>query len=151
MNQRTPALLLALFAVGCGPSAEEQAAAASEALREARADSVIEAQALYEPAAFDSIGWAVPDSALARGAVVWRYSCIRCHGVNGAGGGELAVQHQLNMPNLRSADWQLAGDVPAIRHRVFVGHESEMPNWGLHGLTYRDIDAVTRYITEELN
>ncbi len=101
---------------------------------------------MYDAAAFDTIRWPTPDSALVRGQVVWRFSCQKCHGADGAGGGELALQHGLAMPNLRAADWPLAGDLAAIRRTVFVGHESEMPNWGLHGMSSRDIDAVARYI-----
>ncbi len=139
---------IALFTLSaaCGPSAEEQAAQQAEELRLARADSVAQAEAIYDAAAFDTIQWVSPDSALVRGQVVWRFSCQKCHAADGGGGGELALQHELAMPNLRAADWRLAGDIPAIRRSVFVGHESEMPNWGLHGISSRDIDAVAKYI-----
>ncbi len=54
------------------------------------------------------------------------------------------------MPDMLAADWSWAGDVAAIRHRVFVGHETEMPSWGLYGLSYRDVDAVAGHIEEVL-
>jgi len=57
---------------------------------------------------------------------------------------------ELTMPMITAADWEYAGDVPAIRHRIFVGHETEMPSWGLYGLKYRDIDAVAHHIEEVL-
>ncbi len=137
-------------ALACGPSAEEQAAQRAEELRLARADSMAQAEAIYDAAVFDTIRWTSPDSALVRGQVVWRFSCQKCHGVEGRGDGELALEHELAMPDILGADWEYAGDSPAIRHRVFVGHESEMPNWGLHGIAYRDIDAVAKYMDEWL-
>jgi mono/diheme cytochrome c family protein len=54
------------------------------------------------------------------------------------------------MPNLVAAEWEKAGDLPAIRRAIYVGHESEMPSWGLVGLKYRDIDAVAHYIDDLL-
>lgn len=139
---------LLVFAA-CGPSDEEMAAARAEALRAARADSVADAERIYDATNFDSISWAHPDSALARGTVVFRVSCRRCHGADGTGGGELAVQHEIEMPDLTAVDWAYADDIDALHHRIFVGHDSEMPNWGLHGLKYRDIDAVARYLVAE--
>jgi mono/diheme cytochrome c family protein len=112
----------------------------------ARADSVATAEAMYDSAVFDTIQWASQDTLLARGALVWRVSCQKCHGMEGRGDGALAVEHTLDMPDLLVDDWQYAGDVTAIRHRVYVGHESEMPAWGLYGLSYRDVDAVAKHI-----
>lgn len=141
---------LAVIAAACGPSAEEIEEARQAEIRMARADSVVEAEALYDPAAFDTVSWAVADSAISRGQIVFLYSCRRCHGSSGRGDGDLALEHELAMPDLTVDGWQYDGDVEGIRHRIFVGHESEMPNWGLHGLKPRDIDAVTRYILGRL-
>lgn len=142
--------MLVLFGVllssGCGPSEEEQAAQQAEDLRLARADSVATAEAMYDAAVFDTIQWESQEAKLERGALVWRVSCQKCHGMEGRGDGSLAVEHTLAMPDLLAADWQYAGDIMAIRHRVFVGHESEMPAWGLYGLAYRDVDAVANHI-----
>ena len=140
------ACLAAAMLASCGPSAEEQAAARQESMRQARADSMAQAEAIYDAAAYDSISWAHADSALARGATVYRFSCQRCHGFLGHGDGDLATEHELEMPDITVEDWEYDGDLEAIRHRIFVGHESEMPNWGLHGLEYRDIDAVAKHI-----
>jgi mono/diheme cytochrome c family protein len=138
---------LVAVAIGCG--GEEAAPLDDAAARQAaRADSVEMAEAQYDPAAFDTISWATEAELYERGGVVFAYSCAKCHGSDGAGGGELAVQHELEMPSLIVEDWQYAGDIPKIRHRIYVGHESEMPSWGLYGLKYRDIDAVARYIDE---
>lgn len=135
-----------LLASACGPGAEEQAAQQAEELRMARADSVATAEAMYDSSVFDTIQWASRDTLLARGALVWRVSCQKCHGMGGRGDGALAVEHSLNVPDLLAEDWQYDGDIMAIRHRVYVGHESEMPSWGLYGLAYRDVDAVANHI-----
>lgn len=122
-------------------------AAATQA---ARADSVAQAEAEYDPAAFDTIAWASDAETWERGGVVFAYSCVKCHGSDGLGGGELALQHELGVPSLVAEDWAYANDIPAIRHRIYVGHESDMPSWGLYGLKYRDVDAVAHYINEVL-
>ena len=140
------ACLAALAVSSCGPGPEERAAARQEAIRQARADSMAQAEAIYDAAAYDSISWTHADSALARGATVYRFSCQRCHGFLGHGDGDLATEHELEVPDLTVDDWEYDGDLEAVRHRIFVGHESEMPNWGLHGLEYRDIDAVAKHI-----
>jgi len=139
-----------LTACGGGPSAEEQRAAADQARRAARADSVAQAAASYDAAAFDTIQWATDNEMWERGGVVWSFSCQTCHGTDGVGQGETAVAAALDMPNLIAADWAEAGDLPAIRRSIYVGHESEMPSWGLVGLKYRDIDAVAHYINDLL-
>jgi mono/diheme cytochrome c family protein len=133
-----------------GPSAEEQRAAATEARLAARADSVAQAAAAYDAAAFDTIQWANENDMWERGGVVWSFSCQTCHGSDGAGQGETAVSANLSMPNLVADDWAKAGNLPEIRQSIYVGHESEMPSWGLVGLKYRDIDAVAHYIDELL-
>ena len=141
---------VALISACSGPSAEEQRAAATEARLAARADSVAQAAASYDAAAFDTIQWASENDMWERGGVVWSFSCRTCHGSDGAGQGETAVSANLNMPNLLADDWEKAGDLPGIRQSIYVGHESEMPSWGLVGLKYRDIDAVAHYIDDLL-
>jgi mono/diheme cytochrome c family protein len=142
--------IMALTACGGGPSAEEQRAEADAARRAARADSVAKAAAAYEAAAFDSIQWASDNEMWDRGGVVWSFSCQTCHGTDGMGQGETAVAASLDMPDLVAADWDKAGDLAAIRRSIYVGHESQMPSWGLVGLKYRDIDAVAHYIDDLL-
>jgi mono/diheme cytochrome c family protein len=142
-----------LAAGGC-QSAEDRAAAEDAsrqaALRAARADSVLMAEARYDPAVFDTITWESQEARFERGSVVWSFSCAKCHGAGGRGGGEMARQHELSIPSLLAPDWGLAGDQAEIRHKVYVGHESEMPSWGLYGLAYRDVDGVAFYIEEGL-
>ncbi len=108
------------------------------------------AESQFDASVFDTLTWVNPEARLERGGVVWRASCQKCHGRNGDGAGDMAQQSQLTVPSFLAADWPYAGDLAAIRHRVFVGHEGAMPNWGLHGLKYRDIDAVAGYIVETM-
>jgi len=143
-------LAVAVMSACGGPSAEEQRAASIEARLAARADSVAQAAAAYEAAAFDTIQWPSENDMWERGGVVWSFSCQTCHGTDGSGQGETAVAANLGMPNLLSDDWAKAGNLPEIRKSIYVGHESEMPSWGLVGLKYRDIDAVSHYIDDLL-
>jgi mono/diheme cytochrome c family protein len=148
---RCAAAVLLLLAVGCGrQDAEQDAAQSAEARRAARADSVAQAAAAFDPAVFDSIAWASDNERWERGGVVWSFSCQKCHGSDGRGTGEIAVQANLAVPDLLASDWSLAGDIPAIRRAIFVGHETAMPSWGLVGLKYKDIDAVAHYIDDLL-
>lgn len=140
------ALGAALFGAACGGG--ESAADREAATRGAEADSVKMAESLYDPAVFDTIKWESEAARLERGQTVWRFSCQKCHGPDGRGGGEFAQQAHLDVPSFRIPDWAYDDDMPAIRHRIFVGHEGAMPNWGLHGLKYRDIDAAAAYINE---
>ncbi|MGW8283557.1 MAG: c-type cytochrome [Gemmatimonadota bacterium] len=152
MRIRFVGLVLAVtFVSACGgPSAEEQRAAAKEARLAARADSVAQAAAAYDAAAFDTIQWPSDNDMWERGGVVWSFSCQTCHGTDGQGKGETAVSAGLDMPNLVALDWELADNLPEIRRAIYIGHESEMPSWGLVGLKYRDIDAVSHYINDLL-
>ena len=143
-------LAVALVSACGGPSAEEQRAAATEARLAARADSVAQATVAFEASAFDTIQWPSENDMWERGGVVWSFSCQTCHGADGKGLGETAVSANLDMPNLVADDWDKAGDLPEIRRAIYVGHESEMPSWGLVGLKYRDIDAVAHYIDDLL-
>jgi mono/diheme cytochrome c family protein len=148
------AVVIAMLMGGCGGEQEvpepQQASAedAEEALRAARADSVAMAQTQYNPAVFDTIAWSGGEDRFERGELVWSYSCTTCHGTRGRGDGELAEQSDFSMPDFTVADWAYGDDIPAIRHRVYIGHESEMPSWGLYGLSYRDVDAVAFYVNE---
>ncbi len=140
---------LAFFgAIGCQRGESEAEIQARK--DSAQADSVQMAEGMYDASAFDTITWESPQARLERGAVVYRSSCGKCHGPNGGGNGELALQHQIEVPSFLVPDWQYAGDVAAIRHATFVGHTGEMPEWGLVGLKYKDVDAVAGYIAQTL-
>lgn len=146
-------LLIGLLFVGCGggePEVQEvvEEPDPEETMQAARAESLAMAEAKFEPAAFDSISWANSEARFERGDTVFSFSCSDCHGSGGRGDGDVALRYEITMPDFTKVDWDYAGDIPTLRHRIFVGHESEMPNWGLHGLAYRDIDAVAFYLDE---
>ncbi len=140
---------LAFFgAAGCQRGESEAEIQARRAA--AQADSVQMAEDMYDASVFDTITWESPQLRLERGAVVYRSSCGKCHGPNGGGNGDEAMQHQIAVPSFLAPDWQYAGDVAAIRHATFVGHVGMMPEWGLVGLKYKDVDAVAAYIAVTL-
>lgn len=148
-----PLIALVPLSTGCESSenrAERVRAERDEARQLARADSVAEAEAAYDPAVFDTVSWESDGERLDRGAVVWQYSCRKCHGTTGMGDGETAKEYDIEMPVVVAENWEYAGDLEAIRHRIYVGHESDMPTWGLYGLKYRDIDAVAYFIENYL-
>lgn len=135
--------LVLISAAGCGGESEEEVAARMQA---ARADSVRMAEATYDAMVFDTVNWESSEARIQRGAIVWRSSCEKCHGAEGRGDGELATQLGLEVPSFLEPDWMYAYQVDSLRHRIFVGLEGNMPNWGLHGLGYRNIDAAAGYI-----
>jgi mono/diheme cytochrome c family protein len=108
--------LLLIASAGCGGETDAEREARMQA---ARADSVRMAEEAYDATVFDTINWESSEARIQRGAIVWRASCAKCHGAEGRGDGEFARQ---------------------------LGLEGEMPNWGLHGLGYRNIDAAAGYI-----
>jgi len=141
--------VLSLLMFGCGPSPEEREAEAETMRQQAQADSVMLAEEMYDPAAFDTISWETEEAELERGGVVFSYSCRKCHGEGGAGdGGFVQRGDTLRPPSFLAEEWEL--DREMIRQRVFAGTAEGMPHWGFYGLNYRDIDAVATYILEEL-
>lgn len=143
---------LLLFAA-CGGEGEDQQmtpAQRDSVVQAARQDTVELAIAAYDPAAFDTVQWESWQQRVERGGTVWRWSCAKCHGPEGEGDGEMAREYGFDVPSLVADDWHYAGEPDSIRRRIYVGHQTEMPSWGLYGLTYRDIDATVEYILEEL-
>ena len=138
-------LCLAIGLVACeaaeeGPSPEELAAAA-------RADSLTMAQEAFDPETFDTVTWESPQARVDRGAVVYRYSCVGCHGDTGEA--EAAVVFRgdtLNPPSLIQEEWALAEDDAGLQSAIFTGTAEGMPHFGMAGLGARDIDAVIGYI-----
>lgn len=116
-----------------------------------RADSVAMAAAAFDSTGFDTIAWNSPDDALTRGGMVYRVSCTKCHGVTGAGDGDLVTDGASEAPpSFLAPDWQFREDPMGLRRAIFTGSTKSMPYWGLVGLKYRDLDAVSRYVTEYL-
>ena len=143
-------LLLGLAACGGAETEEEPQVNTEETLRAARADSVAQAAEMYDVAVFDTLTWADDNARWERGGVVWSFTCSRCHGSDGAGQGEDAVKFGFAVPDMTAPDWPYAGDLPGIRERIFVGHDTEMPSMGLIGLSYSDVDASAHYIDDLL-
>lgn len=146
MRWRLALALSCLVFVGLAGCGGESAAEREAREQAARADSVRIAEGLYDATVFDTVSWEDMDARIQRGAIVWQASCEKCHGAEGRGDGEAAVQLGLEVPSFMSPDWAYAYEVDSLRSRIFVGYEGEMPNWGLHGLGYRNIDAVAGYI-----
>jgi len=153
MNRKRAGLMLVLLLAfaACGEAEEEvPQVPREEALRAARADSVAQASEMFEAAVFDTLTWESDNARWERGGVVWAFTCQRCHGSHGGGKGPDAVSFDIGVPDMTGVDWRYAGDIAAIREKVFVGHESEMPSMGLIGLSYKDVDASAHYIDDLL-
>jgi mono/diheme cytochrome c family protein len=144
------ALVAILSACGGGGDEEAPAVSREEALRAARADSVARAEEMYDASVFDTLTWESDNARWERGGVVWSFTCQRCHGADGKGQGEDAVKFGFSVPDITVPDWQYAGDIPGIRHVIFVGHDTEMPSMGVIGLGYADADAAAHYIDDLL-
>ena len=152
MNRKLAGLMVVL-AFGCGTADEAEEVtpeARAEAMRAARADSVAQAMDLYDATVFDTLTWENDNARWERGGVVWSFTCQRCHGADGAGKGPDAESFDIAVPDMTVADWPFADDIPGIREKIFVGHESEMPSMGLIGLSYKDVDAAAHYINDLL-
>jgi mono/diheme cytochrome c family protein len=115
-----------------------------------RKQRVTEAERRYMPARFDTIQWDSAGARLTEGNLVYAASCRKCHGPLGEGGTDYAREQNLDPPSLVRADWPHAASIDSVRHRIFVGHPSGMPTWGVAGLSPREIDAVAYYIIEQL-
>jgi mono/diheme cytochrome c family protein len=146
------ALAVGLVA-GCGGSGDtEDAAAAAEAAEAAELARKAEAEGAFTLATFDTITWKADSVALTRGAVVWLYSCQKCHGQYGRGdGGFVQRGDTLHPPDFLEPGWALGEDHPGLLRKIFTGAPGGMPHWGLETrFKPRDIDAVAWYIQEVL-
>ena len=89
--------------------------------------------------------------AVERGGLVYRISCSKCHGDGGRGNGNFVLQGDtLRPPSFLASDWRFAEDPVGLRQAIYTGNVAGMPYWGLVGLKYRDIDAVSRYVIDFL-
>lgn len=113
-----------------------------------RADSAKMVEAAFDSTVFDTLQWQSEDAAIERGGLVYRISCSTCHGERGLGDRGFVFQGDtLRPPSFVEAGWAYANDLPGLRRRIFTGSVVGMPYWGLVGMTYKDVDAVARYIT----
>jgi mono/diheme cytochrome c family protein len=139
----TTILMVATCTLGCGGSGDRATAE--------REDRAAVAAAQLTPETFDTVQWAADTAAIARGAVVWTYSCRKCHGEAGRGDGGFVMNGDtVRPPSLLEADWRYANDRQALREQIYTGTNQGMPHWGLEGLKPRDIDAVAVYIQRML-
>ncbi len=144
-------LVVALFAVACGPTEEEIAAEAAAAAAAAQDSMMAAAERMFDASVFDTVTWETPQKRADRGAQVYTFSCARCHGDDGLGdAGFVMAGDTLRPPSFREPTWPLAGDENAIRRAIFVGTKEGMPHWGLEGLKAEAVDAVAAYILEGL-
>jgi len=137
---RSWAVMVAVILGACGHEFEPPD-------REAR---VADATQQFTEARFDTISWSDVATRELAGNEVYAARCRNCHGTLGAGGTDYAVERGLNVPSLVEPDWRLDGQADSVRFHVFVGHAAGMPNWGVTGLSQRQIDAVSFYIVERL-
>ncbi len=138
-------LVFALASVACEGGEPAQDAA------DAGPDSVAIARQAYDAAAFDTVTWENQEAAIERGQVVYRFSCLKCHGEEGLGdAGFIRGGDTLRPPSFLDPEWQYAEDKAGLREQVFVGTAEKMPHWGLVGLGPKDLDAVAIYILEDL-
>jgi mono/diheme cytochrome c family protein len=145
MRSAARCLTLAVFVATAGCDGER---VGSGGVRE---DSVALAAGQLTKETFDTIAWPSDSAAVARGAVVWTYSCRKCHGTDGSGDGRFVQDGDtLRPPSLLTPAWRFADDRPGAREQIFTGTTGGMPHWGVVGLKPRDIDAVTLYIERVL-
>lgn len=113
-----------------------------------RADSAEMALARFDSTVFDTIQWQTQDAATERGGLVYRVSCMTCHGEGGLGDRGFIFQGDtLRPPSFVARNWPYANDAVGLRRQIYAGSVLGMPYWGLVGMTYKDVDAVARYIT----
>jgi len=137
------AIILSFASCAPGEPVEDEAAA------DTAAASIVTAREAFDPSVFDTIPWDSPEAVLERGQVVYRFSCLRCHGERGLGdAGFVRGGDTLRPPSFREPDWTFADDKAGIREQIFVGTTQGMPHWGLEGLPAKDVDAVATYVVE---
>jgi mono/diheme cytochrome c family protein len=129
----------------CGGSGDRAADASAPGVH---GDSVALATEQLTAATFDTVVWQSDSAAVARGGVVWTYSCRRCHGDYGRGDGRFVMAGDtIRPPSLVGPGWRFAGDHEGMRQVIFTGTAEGMPHWGVVGLKPRDVDAVATYIS----
>lgn len=133
--------LLSAVLVGCGEKTFDPPD------REAR---VADAETRFQEVRFDTLTWASDDERALIGNGIYASRCRDCHGTLGRGETAYSENRGLEVPSLVQPDWRMAESMDSVRHRIFVGHASGMPTWGVAGINNREIDAVAFYILERL-
>jgi len=149
--RRVPiALVVPLLLAACSGGDRDQAAVS-------RPDSVAMALEQYSPALFDTITWATDTAQTNRGAVVWTFSCKKCHGETGSGDGRMVLEvmdsatgtmvpDTIKPLNFHTPGWRFATDREGLVKYIYSGNDRRMPHWGIEGLKPRDVAAVATYI-----
>lgn len=145
-RSHSPAIFLGLGFAWLGPVACEK----PEFEPPDRAERVQQAEAGFDPAAFDTIAWESSELRVQVGNIVYAAHCRKCHGFLGRGDTEYAREEGLHIPSLVEPGWEVASDTMGVRRRIFAGHPERMPTWGVAGISLREIDAVTAYLLEQL-
>lgn len=114
-----------------------------------RAAQVEQADSLLTPETFDTVTWSSDADRAFAGNNVYAARCRDCHGPLGLGNTDYARESSLDVPSLVRPDWPYP-DVPSVRRRIFIGHPSGMPTWGVAGIEPREIDAAAYYIVNVL-
>lgn len=114
-----------------------------------REGRVASADSLYSAVLFDTVQWESAEVRRRQGNAVYAGDCRRCHGTLGRGDTDYAREQGLDVPSLVGEDFAYE-TVDEVRRRIFVGHAEGMPNFGVGGLTPREIDAVATYVLQVL-
>ncbi len=117
-----------------------------------QADSAALAAEQFDASVFDTVTWNGDTAALNRGYTTYVWSCQKCHGNTGAGDAGFVFRGDtLHPPSFLAPDWKYANDLNGLRKAVFTGNAVGMPHWGfVPNFKVRDMDAVARYILEDL-
>lgn len=141
-----PALLLALAvaaaALGCDGEKEFEPPD-----REAQVE---EARASYPAAIFDTLSWPSDSARLLTGNEIFASVCRKCHGYDGRGGTEYDRVHDLRVPSLVDSVGVDARGIDPVRRRVYAGHATGMPSFGVYRLEPRQVDAAAAYVVRVL-
>lgn len=140
--RRVPLFLVVSLLAACSGGAQNEGVATAEG------DTLLTAAlASYSPAVFDSIAWTTDTARTNRGAVVWSFSCKKCHGEAGRGDGGWVINGDtLRPPDFQQPGWRFATDEAELMKYVYTGNPNGMPHWGVEGLKPRNISAVAAYI-----
>lgn len=103
----------------------------------------------FRAADFDSIVWSDSAMRMTSGNELFAAHCRKCHGPLGRGATEYAAEQGLDVPSLVREDWPY-DSIGQVRERIYAGHATGMPSWGVGRLTLREIDAVAWYVERGL-
>jgi mono/diheme cytochrome c family protein len=142
LRTRAARALVSLAALACGYTI---ACEKHEFEPPSRAQRVTAADTLLTPETFDTVSWPSDSARAFAGNNAYAAHCRGCHGYLGRGDTDYAREHRNAVPSLVRPDWPYP-DLQAVRHRIFTGHPTGMPTWGVAGIAPREIDATAYYL-----